>query len=96
MAWHRQHEDIVHSLQLLKHAPAIDALAKAALTKHDYLAYDNSYALARKCTWALADIGTDAARDRLHALAQCDDGTIRGYAQRRLDMWDDELSRKGV
>ncbi|MFO0828315.1 MAG: SseB family protein [Phycisphaerales bacterium] len=96
MRWHHLHEDIVRSLQLLKHAPAVDVLAAAALTKHEYLAYDNSYALARKCTWALADIGTDAAREKLAALSRCTDATIAGYAQKRLDRWDHERGRKGV
>ena len=38
-------------------AESVDALARAALVKHDDLAYDES-ARARKCVWALADIGT--------------------------------------
>ncbi|MEZ6038528.1 MAG: hypothetical protein R3F29_13690 [Planctomycetota bacterium] len=94
MTWHYRHEDLAHSLQQLKYVPAIDALAEAALTKHEYLDYDNSYALARKCTWALADIGTDAAKGKLEALSRCGDPTIEGYAQKRLDSWSEEIGRR--
>jgi hypothetical protein len=91
---HYLHEDIALELQHRRDPRAVDALAAAALLKFDYLAFNNSYAFARKCTWALADIGTTAAREKLRALAQNSDEEIAGYAQKRLDNWDDELSRK--
>jgi hypothetical protein len=94
--WHTRHEDVAFWLQQLRDARAIDALAEAALTKHAYLAYDNSYALARKCTWALADIGTAEAQDKLRALAAGADEEIAGYARRRLDRWSDERARKAA
>ena len=72
-----------------------DALATAALIKHEYLEYDNSYAFARKCTWALADIGTPQALANLEYLAQTSDPDVAAYAQKRLDNWEHELHRKG-
>lgn len=72
----------------------VDALARAAVMKHDYLAYNDSHAFARKCTWALGDIGTPEARAHLEKLAGADDPEIGAYARKRLDRWDDELSRK--
>lgn len=93
--WHHEHENIAGALQDMRVPATADALAQAALTKHDYLAYDDSHAFARKCTWALADIGTPEARTHLEHLARADDPEIAAYAQKRLDRWVDELSRKG-
>jgi hypothetical protein len=93
---HQMHEDIARALQQLRVPATVDALAKAALVKHDYLAYDDSHAFARKCTWALADIGTPEARAKLESLARVDDTAVAAYAQKRLDNWEAELSRKGT
>lgn len=92
---HHQHEDLARWLQDLRDPRAVEALYAVALTKHEYLAYDSSHALARKCTWALADIGTVDAEERLRLLARCDDPEIAGYAQKRLDGWTREMGRKG-
>lgn len=94
-AAHYRHEDVARWLQDLRDPRAVDALHAAALTKYEYLAYDDSHAFARKCTWALADIGTPAAQDALGLLAACDDPEIAGYAQKRLDGWVAEARRKG-
>ena len=93
--WHQRHEDVVHALQLLRSPVAVGALERAAFSTHEYLAYDHNYALARKCTWALADIGTPEAQQALARIANCDDLTIAGYAKKRLDNWKEELPRKG-
>jgi hypothetical protein len=93
--WHIQHENIASALQRLRAPATADALARAALMKHEYLAYNDSHAFARKCTWALADIGTPEARAHLERLARAEDEEIASYAQKRLDDWEDELSRKG-
>ena len=95
LPWHYEHENIALELQGLRVPATADALAQAALVKYDYLDSDDSHAFARKCTWALADIGTPEARAHLENLAHADDAEIAGYAQRRLDNWDKELSRKG-
>jgi hypothetical protein len=62
--------------------------------KHDHLAYDDRHALARKCTWALADIGTPAARAHLEGIAHRGDPELAVYAQERLANWESELDRK--
>lgn len=94
MPWHTRHEDLALALQKMKVAPAVDALYEAALSTHPYLEHDESFGLARKCTWALADIGTPDAKKQLERLAECSNQTISGYARKRLDHWDDELHRK--
>lgn len=83
--WHTCHEDIAFALEQLHDERSIEALYRAALSKHEYLAYDDGHALARKCIWALAKIGTAAARRRLEDLSRCGDPTIEGYAKKRLD-----------
>lgn len=94
--WHTRHEDTARWLQQLRDPRAVDALFDIATTKFPHFEHDNSYALARKCTWALADIGTPEARTKLEALAGISDPEIAGYARRRLDHWDDEIDRKGA
>lgn len=95
LPWHTRHEDLASALQQIKHPGAVEALYEAAQSRHDYLDYDEFFGLARKCTWALADIGTAEAKGRLRDLAQSQNATSAGYAQKCLDQWDVELSRKG-
>ena len=96
MAWHTRHEDVVRALQKLRPSQAVQGLREAAVVAHEYLNYDEFFGLARKCTWALADIGTPEAKAALYELAGVQNEIIAGYAQKRLDKWDQELDRKGV
>jgi hypothetical protein len=95
MPWHPRHEDLVSALQKMKNPASVEALCTAATTHHAYLDYDELFGLARKCTWALADIGTPLARKKLDELATNPNPTIAAYARKRLDHWDEELPRKG-
>lgn len=92
--WHYRHEDIVLALQWTKDNRATKTLLKTAERKFDYLEYDNSYALARKCTWALADIGTEESKQALIKLSQGHDEEVAVYALKRLDTWEVEKNRK--
>jgi HEAT repeat protein len=94
-SWHSCHEDAVFGLQCLKDPSAIAVLEKVAFSVHEYLDYDENFGLARKCTWALADIGTPDAHSALTRLAGCDNAMIAGYAKKRLDNWLAESHRKG-
>jgi hypothetical protein len=78
--WHYKHEDIARGLQKLRSEKAVEVLYKTALTKFEYLDYDNSYSLARKCMWALGDIHTDKAIEKLKLLAESEDKEIKEYA----------------
>jgi len=73
-----------------------EALYLTALKKYDYLDYDEDFALARKCTWALADIGTSEAKLKLEELQKCDNQLISNFALKRLQGWDSEQHRKGT
>ncbi|WP_420590892.1 hypothetical protein [Bacterioplanoides sp.] len=95
LEWHKSHENIVSHLQALKPAAAVSVLSSVAVTKYPYLEYDNSLALARKCTWALADIGTDDAKEALVRISRCGEVEIEVYAVKRLKNWKKELARKG-
>jgi hypothetical protein len=92
--WHSRHEDVVRALQQLHSPAAVDALERTAYAVHNYLAYDDGFALARKCTWAPADIGTPEAQQALTRLASGDNAVIASYAQKRLTNWQNELRRK--
>jgi HEAT repeat protein len=92
--WHQRHEDIVRALQELRDPRAVDALYRAALVEYEYREYDEFRGLARRCTWALADIGTAEAFSRLQALASSRDELVAGYARKRIERWQDELGRK--
>ena len=93
--WHFRHEDIALAIQDLKCACAVEALEHRAASNPDYLEWDENHALARKCTWALADIGSDAAKQALERLSKSDILVVRGFAQKRIDNWHLEISRKG-
>jgi len=91
---HISHEDIVGALQALKDPRAIQSLHRTALKRYAYLDYDEFFGLARKCTWALADIGTPEALAKLELLASCENSTIAGYARKRIEHWQEEKHRK--
>jgi hypothetical protein len=92
--WHTLHEDTVRGIQQLRCAGAVPALERAAHAIYEYLDYDEFFGLARKCTWALADIGTPEAYRALERLSKSSNLLIGGYAIKRLVRWQDEVARK--
>jgi len=58
---HMKHEDIVRALQDAADVSSVPFLAEAITMDLDYLSWDENKALARKCFWALAAIGTSEA-----------------------------------
>jgi hypothetical protein len=92
--WHQRHEDLALTLQDFRLPASVPVLERLALARHAYLDYDDKFGLARKCTWALADIGTSAARAALERLAANPNAQIAAYAARRLAHWQEELERK--
>jgi hypothetical protein len=82
--WHQSHEDIASLPQDIRVPSTVDCIYQAALRKHDYLAYDNSEALAVKCIWALHDIGTPEAVVKLTLLSQSASQPISKNALERL------------
>jgi len=56
--------------QDFKFPSSVDFLYCAALKEFGYLRFDEDRALAVKCAYALRDIGTDEAIDKLTLLAE--------------------------
>lgn len=83
-SWHYKHEDIVLILQDLKSAKCIDVLYETVFKKFNYLSYDNTYSLARKCIHALGDINTDYSKEKLKLLAMSDIPIIKEKAEKQL------------
>ena len=94
--WHYRHEDVARILQSTKDPATVDCLADAAELQFDYLGYDDTCGFARKCIWALADIGTFEAKAKLQQLAHSKNELIAEYAQKRLNHWEAEQPRKGA
>ncbi|HEX6180291.1 MAG TPA: hypothetical protein VFZ47_03550 [Chitinophagaceae bacterium] len=92
--WHFDHEDIASLLQHIAAPETVDVLFKIATTKFEYLDYNDSKPLARKCTWALADIGSNKAKEALIELSKNQDSEIAAFAQKRIDNWESEARRK--
>lgn len=83
--WHQSHENIALNLQKLRDPRSIDALYTAATIHLTYLDYDNGLALARKCTYALGDIGTPEAIVKLQQISRSGDPERRKYAIHQLE-----------
>lgn len=95
--WHEEHEDVALILQQTKSPMAVESLKRAAQLRFDYLLqWNNLHEFQRKCTWALADIGTSQAKEALQHLRSSTDQMLASYAEERVERWDVEASRKGV
>jgi hypothetical protein len=93
LTWHHSHEEIASWFQDLKAPEPVAALYHAALVQHECRAWDDNYVLARRCTWALADIGTAEAYEKLQLLATCGIPMVAEFAQKRVDNWQEEKPR---
>jgi HEAT repeat protein len=82
--WHHQHEDIANALQDLRDPATVDALYEVTNNSAPFSAVDDGRALARKCIWALHDIGTPAAVDKLELLTTTTDVETRERAAKKL------------
>ena len=82
--WHTSHEDLASALQDIRDPSTVEALFCTARKRLRYLAYDDAFALAVKCIWALHDIGTDAAIQKLELLTSSEVPPIRAAAKERL------------
>ena len=81
--WHYMHENIVHWLQALQDPLSIEPLYQAALELPDLHCYGN-YTIAVQATYALHDIGTEKAKEKLTRLAESTIPAIRTAATYQL------------
>lgn len=83
--WHRSHEDIVSALDDLITPKAVEILYRSTQKIPDYLAFDDTRALASKAIWALGNIGNKEAIGKLTLLSQSEDSVLREDALEQLN-----------
>ena len=86
--WHGKHEDIVFYLQQLELPSTIDCIYKLAISNFEKYRWDDNFALVRKCCFALGDINTPKAKEKLELLLQSDEEMIRKHAMEQLHRCD--------
>jgi len=92
--WHKAHEDMARAFQYISNPITAETLFKVAFSDFEYIRWNEYFPLQRKCTWALADIGTNDAKKYLEQIAKHANETIAEYATKRLVKWDFEFRRK--
>ena len=93
-SWHYLHDQIVSNFQWLANPITTQILYETALNKEiETMDYKP---IARRCTWALADIGTPESKGKLVKLSKCGDNQIEEFANKRLTNWEKETYRKGL
>jgi len=83
--WHHSHEDVVWALDKLGDLKSVDALFKATQIVPQYLAYDDTRALASKAIWALGNLNDKIADEKLRLLAESDCEVIKEDALEQLE-----------
>ena len=85
--WHGKHEDIVFYLQQLELPSTIDCIYELATSNFEKYQWDDNFALVRKCCFALGDINTPKAKEKLELLANNLNETeeLRESAKRELN-----------
>ncbi|KRB04475.1 hypothetical protein [Lysobacter sp. Root690] len=91
--WHESHEELGECMQWLRAPELIFAFYRASLQSYPYH-YDGGIAIRRRFTWALADIGNQAAFDALLRLCGSADRQVALFAFKRLRGWTREQPRK--
>lgn len=86
--WHFMHENIVSILQQLRCPKSIETLYQTAKKEFEYLDYDDTHSLARKCMFALGNIGTAEAIEKLKLLSQSPNTDLQEYAKEQFDRED--------
>ena len=94
--WHKRHEDIVSALAEFKAPSSVDTLYRTALSKHDYLDYDEAFALGVKCIWGLGSIDCAQAVTRLGYLLRCGNEVLEENAMNQLKLMRDEATSEGT
>ena len=86
--WHESHEDIVFELGLIGNPCAIEAIAKVAAIHWAYLVQQSMLGeFQRKCTYALARLGTDESKAALVQLCNSSDSVLSRVAEEGLQQW---------
>ena len=71
------------------HLPqTIDCIYELATSNFEKYRWDDNFALVRKCCFALGDINTPKAKEKLELLLQSDEEMIREHAMEQLKRCD--------
>lgn len=89
---HEGHEALADALQDLRNPQTVECLLDRINRRLPYLVYNDDFALAYKCVWALHDIGTPAAITALTEICQDPREDIAEKAVERLDALRDRHS----
>jgi hypothetical protein len=82
---HEGHEELADALQDLRDPQSVECLFERANQRLAYLEYDDSGALARRCVWALHDVGNAEAITKLNLLTSDSREEVSGEAVNRLE-----------
>ena len=86
--FHEEHEDIASYFQSLHLPQTIDTVYELATSNFEKYRWDDNFALVRKCCFALGDINTPKAKEKLELLLQSEEETIREHAMEQLNRCD--------
>ena len=78
--WHGKHEDIVFYLQKMELPSTIDCIYELAISNFEKYRWDDNF--------ALGDINTPKAKEKLELLLQSDEEMIREHAMEQLKRCD--------
>lgn len=85
--WHHFHDTILLELQRLKDLKSIEPL-------YIYLKSNQNNPLLERAVWALADIGTSLAKEKLQSLLGFHETQVDKLIEKRLELWSHESWRK--
>ena len=86
--WHGKHEDIAIYFMEMELPSTVECLYKLATSNFEKYRWDDNFALVRKCCFALGDINTPKAKEKLELLLQSDEEMIRKHAMEQLTRCD--------
>ena len=86
--WHERHEDIAIYFMEMELPSTVECLYKLATSNFEKYRWDDNFALVRKCCFALGDINTPKAKEKLELLLQSDEEMIREHAMEQLKRCD--------
>ena len=86
--FHEEHETIASYFQSFYLPQTIDCIYERAISNFEKYRWDDNFALVRKCCFALGDINTPKAKEKLELLLQSDEEMIRKHAMEKLTRCD--------
>ena len=86
--FHEEHETIASYFQGFHLPQTIDSIYELATSNFEKYRWDDNFSLVRKCCFALGDINTPKAKEKLELLLQSDEEMIRKHAMEQLNRCD--------